>query len=682
MALNAVHIHARSRSPDGSNLESTGWQRIQASASASQQTYERRSASPPSPIPHKPGLGSRSTDDSRWHSLRTGESLASKALRMRHRFVRATHLSDPSLPFPDHEGSLSEKNLDQPVFQATTSTDTNELLSKSSQNSAPTLAQLYSQLAKDMQETQTQSVASSLASGSGSVAEQAHEQSVEQANHHAHRHRHHPDARHRSEWFISRALRKMRRAQHASSPEASTSALLVGDVDSGDTHQVQTESSSTSRRRRCARCGDTLPPNPTAEDMARHRQSIGHRLGLNAPVSSASASEAPSPAGSEAPTPVPRSRSSSPIDVSLLEASMQALHRRSGKLPRRLSNAPRWKKIARDNVGHNLLSRMGWKEGMGLGVQEWKWQQLRREKLKRQRSNAVRALLQRQSLAIRASSDASVQYLTSQNAEAGPSQLVEPDPVGADGIIGPQPGASEIDSEWMQLLLQQSVAAPTAEQSSLQVAFPFQYDIQGVEQQREAARMWLANLAGPDAEWFQFLTLEEQQSLEHALLSGQITLLDIQNALFASAQPQVSSNPVGGGTRPGMTEVDTGVMDDMMPSNALLYPVQIELRTDRGGIGSRSVSLEGASCNRQRRRSRDAEGSVEIRRPSSPSTVMLDNGQKKSRTTSTSRSSKPVGRSRSHSSVSRKHAGSTRRQRELAYQKDRRDWLDLRASLS
>ncbi|SPO24715.1 uncharacterized protein UTRI_01686_B [Ustilago trichophora] len=683
MALDAVYIRARNRSPDGNNLESTGWQRTLASASDSHESYERRSSSPPSRIPHKPGLGSYSTDYVGWHSLRTGEPLASKALRMRQRFVRATHLSDPSLPLPDLNNQTSGNSQIQPAFQATTSTDMNEPPSKSSQDPTPTLAQLYSQLAQDMQETQTQISASPPAFTSGNTAKQAHGRDVEQANHHAHRHRHHPDARHRSEWFISRALTKMRRAPHTSSSEADTSTPLVGETDSEEAQQDQSESSSTFRRRRCPRCGDTLPPHPTAEEMARHRQSIAHRLGLNAPVSSASASEAPSPAASEAPTPAPRSRSSSPIDVSLLDASMQALHRRSGKLPRRLSNAPRWKKIARDNVGHNLLSRMGWKEGMGLGVQEWKWQQLRREKLKRQRSNAVRALLQRQSLATRASLDAGVHDLTPKDAVAGPSQPVGVNLVGSGGISGPEPGNSQTDSEWMQFLLQQSSTAPTAEHSSLQVAFPFQYDTQDIHQQREAAQIWLSTLSGPDAEWFQVLTPEEQQSLERALLSGQMTLLDIQNALLASAEAQVHSKPLDDNAYSGATEVNAEAINDMMPSNAVLYPVQVELRTDRGGIGSKpSFSTEGASVNRQRRRSRDAEGSVEIRRPSSPSMTLLDTGYKKSRSASTDRSLKPLGRSRSHSSAARKHAVSTRRQRELVYQKDRRDWLDLRASLS
>ncbi len=67
---------------------------------------------------------------------------------------------------------------------------------------------------------------------------------------------------------------------------------------------------------------------------------------------------------------------------------MQALHRRSQNMPRRLCNAPRLKKIARDNVGHTMLSRMGWKEGMGLGVLESKRHQQTRDRLKQKRSNA------------------------------------------------------------------------------------------------------------------------------------------------------------------------------------------------------------------------------------------------------------------------------------------------------
>lgn len=644
MALDAIHVRSRSRSP-----RDDGWQRL---------TADRRSSSPSAhhrdrPEPRRPGLGSLTTnvrhgqDDQGWHSLRTGESLAASALRMRHRFVRATHLSDPSLQPTDQSGSSS-------ATQAIPSTGSQAEISKAMrpsveqlEASAPTLAQLYSQLTQGMQaEAEASSSLASQLSSSG--PSHAHAEDMERA----HRHRHRLEIRQRSEWFISKALTKMRHSQHTSSTSASISAVHCVQANKVGNEDDQRRPASTSKRQRCPRCGDTLPLNATAEDMARHRQSIGHRLGLNAPVSSASASEAPSPAASEAPTPALNSRSSSPTAVSPLDASSQGPRRRSEKLPRRLSNAPRWKKIARDNLGHSLLSRMGWKEGMGLGVQEWKWQQNRKEKVKRQQSAAVRALIQRRGLA--------AQEDDTPGTEPSLVQTEAQQAMGVEGASNP-----EQEPEWMLYLMQQNSAAST-EPSSLQATFPFQFDTQSIE----AARTWLLNLTGSDAEWHQCLSDVEQQILEQALLSGRITLQDVQAALWNSTQEQYAQADAASAA----TEMEA--VDDSEPSNALLYPVQVELRIDRSGIG------------RQRRRSRDDEGSVEIRRPS-PSTTGTP---KKARVTesgsSPHRPRKSRGRSRSHSSSGgggrppAKKTDATRRQRELAYQKDKQEWLDLRASLS
>ncbi len=166
------------------------------------------------------------------------------------------------------------------------------------------------------------------------------------------------------------------------------------------------------------------------------------------------------PVPSEAPTPAIRSRSSSPVAVSALDTSMKALNRRSEKPPRRLSNAPRWKKIAHDNVGHSLLSRMGWKEGMGLGAQEWKWQQLKREKVKRQRSNAVRALLLRQAAS---SQDTSTQAAaTLQSAESS-----------TDGLPVHETVEPPSESDWLQWLVQENSNAALQDSSGMQTFFPF-----------------------------------------------------------------------------------------------------------------------------------------------------------------------------------------------------------------
>lgn len=230
----------------------------------------------------------------------------------------------------------------------------------------------------------------------------------------------------------------MRHMQKASTSQATLKPLTS--IESDAEHDTSAAGpSSKPTRQRCPCCGDPLPTNASLEYMARHRQSIGYRLGLNAPISSASASEAPSPSSSEPPTPA---RAQSLDDATPLGSAALATHQRETRLPRRLSNAPRWKKIAHDNVSHTLLSRMGWKEGMGLGVQEWKVQQNRRDRIKRQRSNAIRALLQRQASVVQT------------NLEGPPlADVVEQD--------------SHTDREWMEYLLQQNAAAAQSRSSSL-----------------------------------------------------------------------------------------------------------------------------------------------------------------------------------------------------------------------
>lgn len=694
MALDAVHIRDRNRTPETDELGSAVWRQVQTSRSLPHATHERRSLSPPPRLAHTTEISGSSTNprfrsqDDDWQLLRTGESLANKALRIRPRFVRATHLSDPSLPAPascppaPEKRDLGPQQLEQTMHDPTYASSLQcGSVVESVTSSVPTLGQLYSQLAQEVQVfdqaqpgVTTHTSVSSVQPRSTRSPNISIKRDPEESHRHAHRHRHHPDARQRSEWFITKALTKMRRNQHTSPSDATPSALPSASLDSEGDDATQEKIISPSNRRRCPRCGDLLPRKATAEDMARHRQSIDHRLGLNALVSSASASEAPSPVPSEASTPTPRSRSTSPDGVSLLEDTMQALHRNSSRLPRRLSNAPRWKKIARDNVGHNLLSRMGWKEGMGLGVQEWKWQQLRREKLKRQRSNAVRALLRSQRLAAQDEhrADAQSDPFGTESSAIGTSDVANfSTEVQGQQITQPEP-------EWMQYLLQRGPTAPAAaEESSLQIAFPFQYDATNPEQQREVAQLWLANLAGSDAEWFQCLTMEEQQALEQALLSGQISLFDIRDVLVSSTQGHHDSDaPIA------TTEAIPEAMNSTAPANALLYPVQVELRTGRSGIGSKRLFSESEAQSGHRRRSRDAEGSVEIRRPTSPTATLPDAGRKRRRSISADRPPKPLNRSRSHSSTRKKPTELSRKQREQAYQRDKQEWLDLRASLS
>ena len=707
MALDAVHIRAQSRSPDESNLEINPWQR-QLETSVEHNTLHLRRSSSLSPRPirrpvgRRPGLGSSSLGvrqedaDQEWQLLHTGESLASKALRMRHRFVKATYLSDPTQPAPESVSPNLEKQSAAVAGLNTASNEGLSLLPGASRASKSSLARLYSQLAKDMAisnatQTQVQPSATAMPPTVDSGNELVQRNELDQAHQRAHRHRHHPEAWRRSEWFISRALTKMRHTQHNTSSETGASALQAVNNDKNGEEPPTVTPSWPARRQRCPRCGDALPSNASPEEMARHRQSIGHRLGLNAPVSSASASEAPSPTASEAPTPELRSRSTSPTVVLPLNASMQARHRSSDRLPRRLSNAPRWKKIARDNVGHNILTRMGWKEGMGLGVQEWKLQHNRREKVKRQRLNAIRALLQRHASATSGGSSMQAPFppYDSQEATARPVQHEAEPGTDTKGMLPPQTADSQPESEWMHIILQTSASVP-AEPLSLQAAFPFELDGNNDAERRGAAQARLSNLTRADAEWLQCLTVEETNVLEPALLSGQITLQDLQSALWNSTEGNAFRNISGEQPHPEAAGTEMETSDDATRSNALLYPVEVQLRTGRSGIGSDRPLPDGRTDSSHRRRSRDSEGSVEIRRQSSPSTGEHIGASKRSRSVSSRQSAKPPGQSRSHPGVANsanlrrhsRHVESTRRQRELAYQKEKQDWLDLRASLS
>lgn len=566
---------------------------------------------------HTPPKTIDDDDEAAWRGLRTRT-----VLRPPPRFVKATQLSEPDQPTTSNSGGSSE-------------------LSDEHRPSTPTLSQLYASLTQHLAfpEPSSPSLPSTSHLVSADVADplvHTHGKGKQRLHDptHRHHHQHHPEARYKSEWFISRALTKMRRSNHVPTEAARTAAAQPP--------AAPAASAATSRRQRCQRCGDLLPANATLEDMARHRQSIGHRLGLNADLASASASEAPSPAASKSPTPTatppPGSASASSAAISLLEASMQALHRRSQNVPRRLCNAPRWKKIARDNVGHNMLSRMGWKEGMGLGVLESKRHQQTRDRLKQKRSNAVRLLLRQQASAV----------------QSGP-----------DGF-GPDPTAVEpqVQEEWLQLISHQ----PSSSQRQLgplplEAAFPFEHQDHTPEQQRQMAQSWLDGMAQTDADWFQHLGDEDQQALEQALLTGQITLQDIQTALWDLARDQRCS---------------AYAHADAAEGSALLHPVQVELRSGRVGLGAETGSA------RHRRRSRDEDRSVSIRRTSSPSLDMLGGAHKKPRAAALAPTG-VISRSSSKAAVHKRTAqlaARKRRQREMAYEQSKREWLDLRASLS
>lgn len=518
MALNAVHIRSRSVS-----LTSSGGIGFRAS--------ENTSAS------HT----ARQEYDHDWSTLRTGDPSNDRNLRMGLRFVKETGLSNSSLqPFNEEEPAPLIPSA--PVTQP-------ESVSESSSS----FSQFYATLAREAPTHTPAAQASHL-------RKHVSEHPQPKATTHSHHHRHDPTVRHKSDWFVAKALAKLRHTQLS---------------DKGKQKQVEAVAPSATL---CPSCGDALPADRTPEAMAQHRQSITHRLGLNAPMSSASASEAPSSAPSEAPTPLYRSRSVSPDGLSAQSARPRSVSRR------RLSTAARSKKIQHDNVGYTLLSRMGWKEGMGLGVDEWKWQQLFKEK-RRQKLNHIRALLK-------------------DSARSGGDTTDTAIIIRDDGDLLTSP---ELGSDWLQMLPQMS--PETAD------GYHFGDD---------------SLLFGDDDMHnliFEMLPMEERLALQQAIRSGDIALEDL-----TVTSPQQSHEGV------------------------LVEPIQVDVRPDRRGLGLET----------HRRRSRTADGAVEIRQTATQEEVL----SKKSKA-----SSNP-------SQYLRPRSRSTKHQRKLAEDRKKRDWLDLRASLS
>lgn len=170
MALNAVHIRGRDRS-----------------------------SSPPARMP-RPVLGSSAShlstddDDRGWHLVRTGESLATSALHVKGRFVKATHVSDPPLRLLSSPKAADEHSVDPH--------ENNQPITAPSEASASTLAQLYAQISED------------LPSSHPLTTQRPKDIRAMNSSDH-HRHQHHAQTRQRSQWFISRALTKD--APHAKS---------------------------------------------------------------------------------------------------------------------------------------------------------------------------------------------------------------------------------------------------------------------------------------------------------------------------------------------------------------------------------------------------------------------------------------------------------------------------------
>ncbi|PWZ00740.1 hypothetical protein BCV70DRAFT_200003 [Testicularia cyperi] len=624
MALRAVHIYSRSPSP--SLLPTAeGWDGL----AESRQRPRRAglgSSSGSAPNGHTTGT---EDEDRSWITLRTGEPLASQALRMHGRFVPATSLSNPDIAADTlHSTEQEQESTHEPASRVLT-----EDTIGAPDASKGSLAALYASLAKEMP-SHSSAVLTNEATFTSTSRAPTHRTSrgrhsqlpdiYHDSNHHAHAHD--PIHRHRSDWFVSRALNKMRHEQHINAEKRRHARKQSGNPSSS---ALTTDSPSdvSTENRLCPSCGDPLPLTQTPEAMAQHRQSITHRLGLNAPMSSASGSEAASPITSEAPTPRAGSRQTSPqpdVPDSPAGTSRVATRRR------RLSNAPRWKKIRQDNVGYNLLSRMGWKEGMGLGVEEWKWQQLVKEK-RRLRVEALRS-------AVAQSQAYGALDLGNEAAQDVPCLDVEEE-THADA----ETGANTLD--WLSLLPRR----PDEQTDS----YEFGQDFHGFGNDSD-----VLDSRSNCFSWTDSLSTEEQQLLQSLVSCGQVHPSEIATYLSQIglsdshlAYVNANANPV----HPDLAN----------PPDILRHPIEIDPTPARQGLGSR-------------RRSRTSEGSIEIRRPrAQTSKGEEEEAIKKSKFTSTPNNTQPK-QKKPQPNPKRL----TKSQRDLAHDKARRQWLLLRASLS
>ncbi|EPQ26516.1 uncharacterized protein PFL1_05838 [Pseudozyma flocculosa PF-1] len=572
-----------------------------------------RDATPPA-TQRRPGLGharhDASQNDWAWSTLSTGESTAAAAQRMRTWFVGATALSDPSLrnapaSVTDAAAALVHDPVPAPVTPVSPQLET--------------MSQLYAALTRDLE---TPDSATATAPPAPATTRRPPPRAAPVAAPHAARVKA-ASRQQSSDWFVSKALARLQQ-QKASAAQASAIAQSTGD--NGDSDGDRHASTSPTRQTcPCPGCGEPIPLNASPSDLALHRQSIAHRLGLNAPVSSASASasEAATPVVSCAETPLDRSRSPSravsPAHDTGGDGQVGSENKDDSQAAASARNhrgiSSRWRKLRSDNVGYSLLARMGWKEGMGLGIEEWKWQQLAKAK---RRQAAEAALKQR-----RASS--------ATRAEPGVGVV---DSIPSDGQSASRAIVvlSSDDDEGRCDAIDVDMDSPREQQEVHQP---------GGTSQLGRVDWWdnLPRASGVADDGYQF-----GDDADH-VFDG------------PSSPPPLSPSALADGD-----SIDMSARPSTMTA-----PIDIDLKTDRRGLGMRP---------RGTRRSRTAEGEVEIRRRAYGDDD--DEGQparQRSRTRSGGEPSRKGDRPDGSQRMTK-----ARRKRDEARRKA--EWLAVRASLS
>lgn len=166
-----------------------------------------------------------------------------------------------------------------------------------------------------------------------------------------------------SDWFIGRAVRAF---------DTATAAALQAEREAEEAAQTASLARVDSDSERCRVCGSVLPFPRSAGAMAQHNLSMAHRLAVDPPyLASTTASNAHRPDANGSSS----SQSGTPFGASEQDNARGAL-----PVPKERFEPPPAMFLKRTNRGYGLLERMGWEEGMGLGRDEWEWEEARRKR--------------------------------------------------------------------------------------------------------------------------------------------------------------------------------------------------------------------------------------------------------------------------------------------------------------
>ncbi|KAN0063315.1 hypothetical protein ACQY0O_004480 [Thecaphora frezii] len=457
------------------------------------------------------------------NTLTVGQASVQASRRTKLRFVRATALSDPSLQTPPGEtDELSRPHASTPLSSRQSDQSQQSLSDEMANNRQHrSMAELYAALTRDMAHDTTAAPPTSCVAPSKQpnfphATDASRSTGRFVARSAAHRNvsgtapfRQAPD------WFVSRALAKLRdqqqqqqQQQHRQAPAETTERADSCDTESPGNEQVA-RGSGLEDRRQCPDCGESIACDASPTVMALHRQSITHRISLN----SAFAQTRSGSSDNKLPEQ-PGSRQRDKVTAERCDR-------------KRSVTSSKWKRLRSDNVGYGLLARMGWREGMGLGINEWQWQQF--AMTKRRGGSAVQTASPK-------ASDAAHQpaHLASSHA-------------GADQSVG-----------------QAIVLSSDEEDISIEATSPASRDGDGAPMDNLGPIDWMRNLPRVSA------TAEDGY--------------EFGDDVDPFAPADAASGPVDP-NQPGFE--DRAALIELPRPSVMMAPIDVDLKTDRLGLGMR-----------------------------------------------------------------------------------------------